>query len=506
MEQVGVHYHYHNGHEPNLEAACIVFLDMIGSTHYWASAFENEKGLQDGGLRNAWRGVSSDQTTIMATMLNPDYNGSFVKGVGDQLIFRFQEVSAALSAANSAWKKLQSIQYRKINGHRSFRFVIHWAEQQLITGWYDLLTRSLRGLALEQCDNNICEHRPFHDPQSPDLFGHHMNYASRCITMVSIPGILLTAQAHKKHLDETGNFKPKLSWPIVLAGAKGMTHETLILRRIVESYKDDEDNRSSVAAYKTKALVVAKGPLLDANKTQTMFYEASEVMRVKKSRTLDEEAFARNIFLAFYTNEFSGEHELPKDGESLIRNSPIQQKETTKDHKEDIGQVANQLIFRIECVDAEYLDRIFTDNETAIKIFKIPLDNTGLQLNTETRFIRTAKPREGRGQQWVTRNFHEESFLYYLEIQPLDLKDIDEYAERIINGYGDGLLEAIDVARLWGKPSIYAILKIRSGGSDIPDILQALYRKETDQHCNGARVQIWKIGDAKSMKSQWEEK
>src|ERR1017187_3990056 len=105
----------------NKEATCVVCADMLGSTKFWSDVFH---GNDENALSDAWDLLSEAQNIVLRVMLQGG-NGQFVKGVGDELIFRFREVKNAYDRARDAYSAVAPEIRKKVPNpeFKGFRFV-----------------------------------------------------------------------------------------------------------------------------------------------------------------------------------------------------------------------------------------------------------------------------------------------------------------------------------------------------------------------------------------------
>lgn len=425
---------------PAKEFVCIVLADMIGSTRFWADAIET----QDLSLTTrAWETVCALQSAILRVMLSK--GGKFIKGVGDELIFRFKTVGGGLQATESA-----DAEIHRIHPDRPwFRFVVHWTKDGVIPGRYDLKPKSLGLRAVDKARERSTRSRGAKSQGEPDLFGHHMNYAARCLSVVADKAIYLTQDAHTKLHDP--NVEDRLDWAIVIGGAKGLL-TPIIFRRLKRKSETEEESESKATAnaYKTKALI-------NIGTDQADKVYARVVADVLSKRYADVTEPIRklvpHLFIAFHTQR------LLKSFSAL---PPDRQAEPTAKKRNGEDQPAEKrMVLRMECLEPEHLDDILLDKKVQPVLNADAALTTGVGVNTETRFIRTGGAESTK---WALRGRHLDKF-DYVEIQPENLNDIEEYARRLACGSVVGG-EVIEVGRLWGRPSIYSIVSWNQDLSD----------------------------------------
>jgi len=119
-----------------LSNVCVVLADMEGSTKFWAWAFDPTiPDSMTERIHAAWEAISMLQTQIIREVLHPrdGREGQFIKGVGDELIFRMVDVTHAFKAAKDAIKVVSAFNSRKRFASfkvkpklpLAFRFLIH---------------------------------------------------------------------------------------------------------------------------------------------------------------------------------------------------------------------------------------------------------------------------------------------------------------------------------------------------------------------------------------------
>jgi len=441
----------------------------------------------------------------MKTVLNENYDVGFVKGVGDGLIFSFTSPSLALEATRAAKAQVDSFDSALSNddpwkGRLRFRFVIHWASDGVINGWYDLREMGLR--AVVETENS--KDALFGSPQSPDHFGHHMNYAARCIDIVSKSEIYLTKHAYDR-LVESGDKKieSQVNWPIVIGGAKGLT-DSIVMQMI----KDDEDNRPREAteeAYETKAIVHIPIAEKDVHRIDALY----EALMSKQYKTdLAFHKLVPHLFLILSIDNYLGVLSVPPDGPPDAQHASGEEngaRTNMDEEKKNNRKSAPRLILRMECLKSKHLEELLLDEAmqgimtgNVQSVFTSLPEPPAEVVNTITRFIRTPSSSSQALWKWASRSCTVSPLVYFLEIQPHNVKDIDTYTSRIIDGSSPGGLNVIEVGRLWGEPSIYAVisspcsLATEKVNAAITQIILRTANAETGTHrCKGAKVDIW---------------
>ncbi len=483
----------------SLHSYGIVLADMIGSTQFWSKVLDTNQGTE---YSSAWETVCGVQSLLMTVMLSDveKEQGSFVKGVGDELIFQFPTVSQALAATKRGFSALQ--EYRLNQPCPPFRFVVHWSDQ-LIAGWYDLKSFALKAVALTE--NLELDTYPFGYPQSPDLFGHHMNYAARCMSVVADTGIYITEDAQRRIVEfEDTNIQDNLEFPIVVGGTKGI-RDSIVFQQIKDTQDQEAKARAkdaTVAAYKTKALINV--PCSNKEQAQAIYSAAREVMN-SEGKTLSEKRLFPHLFLAFYIGYINERKKTILGCQVGSDSVDHEDCEASKILNDDLTP---RVILRLETLDPEHLDFLVLDEAAQSLFTKHWGDLSGHAQNTITRFVRTANLSSPTLSKWIQRG-GEHSLFDYLEIHPNDVINIDSYARRITQGKFEANHKPMvyEVARLWGKPSMYALIGF--GENSAPETrLLAMGRllktpltdEEDSKACSGATVTMWQGGGCKTLK------
>lgn len=501
---------------PKADQVCIVSADMIGSTKFW-SAYLTKSATE---ITQGWKFISRFQTTIIQSML--DSGGWFIKGVGDELIFRFDRVTSALEATRNTQERLgvlvtdlktdkdqKSIfKHWKLAELPPFRFVIHWATDKVVFGLYNVCSIQKKERGLKSAKPVGKSGAIVRFPQSPDLFGHHMNYTARCLHAISDNAVYLTKHALDK-LTEEGTVRISvgremvpiqklLGWPIQVGGTKGL-RESVIFQKVWKTagwFSEAGNKDATVDAYKTKALVYLAN--LERSRAKAIFKKACDIMQSDYTGGSDAiQKLLPHVFLFFYTTG------CPWKG--II---------SQKDDTEAPVMVKNDksyAVFRFESLDAEYLEELLLDERGVLKIFNARgkrVDGSVQDINSETRFIRTKEqkrtnaPRLGK---WCNRGETFHPPIFYAEIQPVKVIDIDRYADRILRAQSSDGLEIIELGRLWGKPSIYVLVKSEhrdNAESCCISLLRQMRNpceSEKGATQDGAELTVWQCGEGKSM-------
>lgn len=503
---------------------------MIGSTLFWSTLLQDSEEL----ITRGWEMVTKFQTKIIQTMLNGT-GGFFIKGVGDELIFRFTSVKDALEATRKARGELDNLvkelkadaehsrileqHWKAENKIPPFRFIIHWAKDKVFFGLYDVRNRSKTQRGLRSANPAKLKGAVTRFPESPDLFGHHMNYAARCMSVVSDSAIFITDNAldelkseRADHISsrETNVERPiekHLGWPIQVGGTKGID-ESLIFRGFFEnpaSLKKGHNLDATVDAYKTKALVYLSK--LDKQAAQNIFRAAEQSIRGGKEQPDPIQKLLPHVFLFFYTIGLSYSISMNKHGSTNANNKKAHQGEESV------------VIFRFESLDAEYLETLLLDKGGARKIFNEgKTESSPEDINSETRFIRTKEPEEANAiptGKWCRRGLTLALPFFYAEIQPDDVSDIDRYARRTLSAdvsrqSQTGVdscdqIGVIELGRLWGKPSIYVLVNAEYYANTeyiSKDLLKRLampYSSEKGSARGGLELKTWKCAAGKTM-------
>jgi len=462
---------------------CLVFADMIGSTKLWADALGRR-----GNIEQTW-GLVCDLQSLIIKVLRK-YGGQFVKGVGDELIFRFEDCSLALEATRQAQKALKEDKHYK---RSKFRFVIHYTKDKVIPGDYDLSDNEpfLKAVREDATSRS--------NPKSSDLFGHHMNYAARCIGVVTKRGIYLTDTV--MHPDTLS-----LDWPITVSGAKGLG-ELIYLRQIKE--KEPENKFATVAAYKTKALVSIPQ---DSPTSEWVFNAGKKLMDrasagkdprdsnqdKTKGSALSTRDLAAHLFLVFHTVDYIGP--VPPEDQGPTPGGD------GENPGSDEERIKPRSFFRFECLDQERLEKILL-SRIAKRIFNAGNSDkrSKKKVNSITRFIRSAG--QNTWAEWGDTRLSADDMvkpLLYVEIQPTDVDEIDLYAAKLRNSSD---MEAIEIGRLWGKPSVYALCKWKSPKPKYCVILQKMTSQMfgNGKPGKGADIHVWKVCHAKATQGVWPE-
>lgn len=472
-----------SGSAPMSARFCVVLADMIGSTAFWSTLL---RGSAEN-LSHGWELISLFQDTIIGAMLGVS-DGFFVKGVGDELICRFPSVEQGLEAAIDARDKLitqiaglDQVKTYLVQTHWAkdkippFRFVIHWAEDQLILGLYDISSRQgTHGLRSVKIPTGR-EKAAVSFPRSPDLFGHHMNYTSRCLGVVSDSAIYLTKLAsvrlkeeQRKGMISVGKLGPlsaiekHLGPPIEVGGSKGID-ESLVFQQFSKDstlFLQPSYYIATVKAYRTKALVYVSDDDIDESRATKIFECAKKVMSTKYTGKRRKDGnpdpiqeLLPHLLLCFSTVGLYFQGKVDKKG--AIRDGP---------HETDTKY---QVIFRFECLDSERLEKLLLDREGAKTIFNAGRPRSSrVDTNTETRFIRTneqAVADELPVLKWPSRDEGFRGSFFYAEIDTEDVDDIERYSRRMIfpdlgNQTSADRIKVIELGRLWGSPSIYALV------------------------------------------------
>jgi len=470
------------GSAPMSERFCVVLADMIDSTAFWSTLLRGS--AKD--LLHGWELISLFQDTIIGAMLGVS-GGFFVKGVGDELICRFPSVEGGLDAAIDARDKLitditrlDRVKTALVRTHWTddkippFRFVVHWAEDKLILGLYDIRprqgTQGLRSVKIPAKG----ERAAVSFPRSPDLFGHHMNYTARCLGVVADSAIYLTRRASirlkeepRKGMISVGNSEPlsaiekHLGPPIEVGGSKGID-ESLVFQQFSKDstlFRQPSYFIATVKAYRTKALVYVSDAI-DEPRAEKIFERAKKVMstkytgeRRKDGKPDPIQELLPHLFLCFYTVGLGFQGRVDKQG-------AIQDGTNGTDTK-------CQVMFRFECLDSERLEKLLLDRDGAKTIFNAGrLRPSRVDTNTETRFIRTneqAVADEPPALKWPSRDEGFRGSFFYAEINAEDVDDIERYSRRMIfpdldHQTSADRIKVIELGRLWGSPSIYALV------------------------------------------------
>jgi hypothetical protein len=502
---------------------CIIFVDMIGSTKVWEMIWKleriilkNKNALSDASIKSeCWEFIRAIQNTVVECFVsNRTLSCNFVKGIGDGFIFQSNDILAAYDCAKNAENKvlekiaelqlpilkqltakisaLQNIDLVEVPqlctdllkalNKFSYRFVIHWTDEVIhgsfymrnrTSGW----TEKRAGLlAVEQTAKrfkNIKIKIPFY----PDIFGHDVNYAARCIGVIKEHGIYLTQKALDKLEDirlETG--APPRDFPLdwkTQISAKGISGHVAFYK---VTYNPNRD--ATIDHYMTKALVKR-----EATADPETIFENLVKLLGKGGVAGQDELLRPHLFSAWIVNtsQSSKAFASSKNSKAAAR--------STVNGQEDYS--AYRVLFRVEGPDQEYLESVITSISELLSARKDGTNTTWpTPIDTETKFIRTvASANENKSaiERWAKRDEHKDDTPYfYAEFSVDFFDDIDSIAENVIRNAKqyetlDMLrdeteaknceFKLVELLRLWGKPAIFAILKNVSQiySSDIGD-------------------------------------
>lgn len=359
----------------------------------------------------------------------------------------------------------------------------------------------------------------FESPQSPDHFGHHMNYAARCIGIVSKSEIYLTKHAYDR-LVESGDEKieSQVDWPIVIGGVKGLT-DSIIMQMIKD--KDGEDNRRREAteeAYETKAIVHI--PIAEEDGVHRIGALYETLMSKQYKTNLAFHKLLPHLFLILSIDKYLGIFSVPPDGPPDAQHASGEEngsRTNMDEEKKNNRKSAPRLILRVECLKSKHLEELLLDKAmqgimtgNVQSVFTSLPEPPAEVVNTITRFIRTPSSSSQALWKWASRSCTVSPLVYFLEIQPHNVKDIDTYTSRIIDGSSPEGLNVIEVGRLWGEPSIYAVisspcsLATEKVNAAITQIILRTANTEAGTHrCKGAKVDIWDGKRGVSSESSW---
>ena len=493
------------------EEQCIVFVDMIGSTSLWEKIWKlerhisrNPEALSELTIKQeCWESVRKIQNIVVETFVNgPKASCNFIKGLGDGFLFQSPNVNAAYDRAKTAEQKvieqqqkldlaaLETLKTRVeeiapseslaeipalctslLSALRglSYRFIIHWTDEVIhgafhmrnrTTGWDEGKAGLLAVVAeTRKKPGNLKIKAPFY----PDLFGHDMNYAARCMGVIKEEGIYLTQKA----LDNFGT-NPKatsraedllsLDWKTQIR-AKGISGHVAFYKVTF-----NPNQNATIDHYMTKALVKRAARVATCDPTELFKRFTALIRRTNGSE--EYELLRPHIFTAFFVTQ-------PENYFVVLE---PEKKEITEAEK---AAASYTVLFRVEGPDQEYLESIITKVSNLIPsppeadefLFPAPVD-------TETTFIRTVMSTSQTGTKigrWAGRGELKDSRPYfYVELSVEYFDDIDLIAENVIdNAKQFEKMERptsradaenvefvlVELQRLWGKPAIYAVLK-----------------------------------------------
>jgi hypothetical protein len=255
---------------------------------------------------------------------------------------------------------------------------------------------------------------------------------------------------------------------------------------------------ASASAYKTKAIVLI--PAANRVQCSRIFDLATSLMnRLDSAEEQAERDLVPHLFLTFYREDHLGCAPIRPDSEADGAPKTIQLVPTPA--------LNGGVLIRFECPDQVHLEHLLL-NSAAQNIFNP--GSGGTRINTVTRFIRTATPSDPINNKpswkWAGRGIHIDYPFFYVEVQPDDVGDIDVYGARLV-GSSSRSPEVIEVGRLWGTPSLYALVAwpdSRVANTTAARLIRELLSSRTDgKAANGATAEIWRGGTARSMAKEW---
>jgi hypothetical protein len=443
--------------------ACIIFVDMVNSTKVWdLIQTNNPTDVQDA----CWLYLQGLQNEVLRAFIHHPGECEFIKGTGDGFVFHANDVPTAFSASKSAsiYVKEFASRSKPLPGttelraaleNLSFRFVVHWSEEDLVHAAFHLPPQSRQwsdefGLRPLRSSEQIPFDNPLADPCYPDLFGHNMNYAGRCIHVISGDGIYLTRAAHRCLEGIRGGEKIELDWQIE-AWAKGMENY-LVFHKYLEDPKQ-ANAAATVESYKTKALVIQRVKPTDHG----LFSLANDIF------DLNKKTYSRlyaHVFVKFRAH-YLGTFYLDSPAESLI----------SEDSDKD------RLMFRVEAPDQGLLEEILVNaNGGLANLLAKNVSGAGAEgrADTETRFLRATASEDSKGLQcWIQRDGGYAIRMWYCEVFVDRVADIDDITrsfcskpryDAVVEAAGKSIhmdLELLELCRLWGKPAIYLLVSRR---------------------------------------------
>jgi len=484
----------------------IVFVDMNSSTALWETIWSLHKAHPESPVKNlSWSFLEGAQNTIVKAFVDAGPIGSrFVKGLGDGFIFYATSVQLAYNCAREAQRMLKDYlrtnngsiapikHFQHISGdmtvgqafdEMSFRFVIHWTENVIPACFH--MIRSGRGRgdwltpgtglvlaeeSLAAAQRDALLKAPFY----PDLFGHDMNYAARCLGEAKGAGIYITekaiAQIHKEASDakessERSHASPSdFVGPRILITVKGISNPVSFFKMYAN--KRDINSEATIPSYKTKALLIR--PI--HKKGDAIFEDLNSLINEKDGGAHSK--IVPHIFTILVSqNRICSVH--------LVRSNSIDGNHSHELRTDEPKTTNQAAIVRLEASDQEYLEEIIARH---LNLFLNKIDENletersrPSSLDTETKFIRTTAGLRRRdpnttvvaipAHKWAPRGKKAtgaDRINFFVMISVGNFSDIDVISEGILrDGPSDHLpeFEPIELLRLWGKPAIYAVFE-----------------------------------------------
>jgi hypothetical protein len=262
-------------------------------------------------------------------------------------------------------------------------------------------------------------------------------------------------------VDKKANGLNSPAVPMRFTGARGLTRHLEIYPFLGSGSGTNGKGLLTWAqheAYTTRAII--RVPYLSARKAKEGFDKAFALMEFFRANAPSKKKdLACALFLTFYTR--SG----------------------------GTGGLGGNLYLRLGAVGDAHLEKMLF-SPAARSIFV----NSGRSVNTVTQFIRTGA-KDWKHDRWLQRGYRGPAAnreLFYLELQPDRVGDIDRVAENMAAHDHRGWMDLHEIARLWGKPSLYVLAESSLHGG--------VLRRRLQQACGVSTKVNWaRCADVRAM-------